>query len=46
MRNFYLGYQLYLMYYRKKLNYTLLFLRYYIIKQKVQNDSLLIPDFI
>ena len=32
----------------KKLNYTLLFLRYYIYKKKLQNDSplLLLPDFI
>ena len=32
----------------KKLNYTLLFLRYYIYKRKLQNDSppLLLPDFI
>ena len=32
----------------KKLNYTLLFLRYYIYKRKLQNDSppLLVPDFI
>ena len=27
---------------QKKLNYTLLFLRYYIYKRKLQNDSLLI----
>ena len=31
---------------QKKLNYTLLFLRYYIYKRKLQNDSLLISDFI
>ena len=32
----------------KKLNYTLLFLRYYIYKKKLQNDSpfLLLSDFI
>ena len=32
----------------KKLNYTLLFLRYYIYKRKLQNASphLLLPDFI
>ena len=32
----------------KKLNYTLLFLRYYIDKRKIQNDAppLLLPDFI
>ena len=32
----------------KKLNYTLLFLRYYIYKKKLQNDSLplLLPEFI
>ena len=31
---------------QKKLNYTLLFLRYYIYKRKLQNDSLMISDFI
>ena len=31
---------------RKKINYTIIFLRYYIYKRKLQNDSLLLPDFI
>ena len=31
---------------QKKLNYMLLFLRYYIYKRKLQNDSLMISDFI
>ena len=31
---------------KKKLNYTLLFLRYYIYRTKLQNASLLIRDFI
>ena len=30
----------------KKINYTIMFLRYYIYKRKLQNDSLLLPDFI
>ena len=30
----------------KKINYTIMFLRYYIYKRKIQNDSLLLPDFI
>ena len=28
----------------KKINYTIMFLRYYIYKRKLQNDSLLLPD--
>jgi len=31
---------------KKKLNYTRLFLHYYIHRRKLQNDSLLICDFI
>ena len=30
----------------KKINYTIMFLRYYIYKRKLQNDSLLLPYFI
>ena len=31
---------------KRKLNYTLLFMNYYIYKRKLQNESLLISDFI
>ena len=31
---------------RKNINYTVMFLRYYIYERNLQNDSLLLPDFI
>ena len=32
--------------FRKKINYTIMFLRYYIYKRKLQDDSLSLHDFI